>query len=118
MAKKETFLSREDELYLQSIPPDPGFDPEKNRRVMEGVLKRTEAMHRNKRREFNVATQERGEAISHYLDHLKKRGSPGVEKFFGRRYLAYLKGREFRDELREKLTVIGKDGKKRERVES
>jgi hypothetical protein len=93
-----------DEKYLRSFKPDPDFNPEHNRSVIDQVIKDTDANIRAKGREHDQDYQERSEAAAHYLKSLQQGNtSKDVEKYFGRRHLAYLRGQEVMGRIKEKI---------------
>ena len=91
--------------------PDPDFDPAHNRRVIRKSIRDTEANMRRKGREHNQAYRERAEATSRYLKNLQQgRGASKIDKYFSRKHLAYLKGKEVKARIEDELRVIGSDG--------
>jgi len=91
--------------------PDPNFSPAKNRKVIREVIKATEATRRKKGREHNDAYQERAEAVTSYLKSLDTgRSNSDILKYFGRREMARLKGKEVLEKLNDQLTVYGRLG--------
>mgnify|MGYP001601905753 FL=1 len=75
--------------------PDPDFDADHNRQVIDRTIKKSEAYRRKKMRQFNEGVGQRSEAIATYLQSVKAGGKTSdVDKFFGRRELARLRGQE------------------------
>ena len=100
-------------LDFKFVPkdPDPNFSPAKNRKVIREVIKATEATRRKKGREHNDAYQERAEAVTSYLKSLDTgRSNSDILKYFGRREMARLKGKEVLEKLNDQLTVYGRLG--------
>lgn len=108
---KEEQIARQDEKYLQILPEDPNFDPEHNKRVIEETIRATDEQIRRKEREHDEGYKERAKAVASYLKSISQgKSKPGIESYFGRRYLAYLKGKEAVSRMQDKLRVIGKRG--------
>ena len=110
MLKKER-IHRKDEKYLQILPEDPNFDPEHNKRVVEETIRETDKMIRSKEHEHDEAYKERASAVASYLKSISQKGTkPGIARYFGRRYLAYLQGKEAMKRIQDQLTVVGSGG--------
>jgi len=88
--------------------PEPGFSPERNRLTIDKSIEKYEAMRKKKMDLFTDSLKERTDALASYLA-----GSEGVQKgrslerYFGKRYLAHLRGEDITDELRERLKFVG-----------
>lgn len=100
-----------DEKFLEIWGESPDFDLSHNKRVIDESIRKYEAMRRKKEREFDEGNRERAQAASHYLKSLENGGQENPEHYFGKKYLAFLRGEQIRNELQERLKVIGKDGK-------
>lgn len=101
-----------DEKYTEMWGESPDFSVEHNKKVIDESIKKYNAMRRKKEREFDEGNKERAQAASMYLKSLEQGNtSEDVEKYFGKRYLAYLRGEQIRNELQERLRVLRKDGK-------
>lgn len=80
---------------------DSDFDPEHNKRVIRETIKKNERFERERKRNFDNKMGERYQAFGIYIRSLDKGGnSSNIEKFFGKSYLAYLKGEKFMNELK------------------
>lgn len=91
--------------------PEVGFSPERNEQIINEIIEETDQIRAKKRREFDTKLQERTDAVATYLHSLDQGGkSSNIEKYFGRRHLAYLRGEEIIRELQSGLTVV-KNGK-------
>src|SRR3990167_4632412 len=94
------------------VDPEPGFDADHNRRVIQESVEATDKLLRQKEHEHADAYRERSAATAQYLKSLQMGGKTrDIEKYFGRRYLAYLRGKEVMARIKDQLTVWGKDGK-------
>lgn len=89
--------------------PDPDFDVERNMSVIDEVIENTERMRNKKRKEFEDKLRERTGAVAMYLKNVQSGdGESNVEKYFGKKHLAYLRGVEVLERLKEQLSVTGK----------
>jgi hypothetical protein len=86
-----------DYKFMQDTP-DLGFSAERNKEVVEASIKKYEAMRRKKLQQASEGMAERVDAIATYLTSMKGSNMPAW-KYFGRRWMAYLRG----DELRKKM---------------
>lgn len=82
---------------------DEGFNPKRNQHIVNDTIKKYELMRRNKMYDYINALGERTQAIAFYLKSLIGSGKP-VEKYFGKRWLAYLRGQRIRQILQQKYT--------------
>ena len=105
-------IAKSDWKYVK-VDPDPNFDPDKNRRVIDEVIKETESLTRKKRREFDSNIQERSEALAKYFESGQMKDSSSLAKYFGKKYFDYLRGQKTREEIMstDGLTVIDSKGK-------
>jgi hypothetical protein len=106
-------VSRLDWKFVK-VDPDPNFNPKHNRRVIDEVIRDTDLLARQKKREFAEGLGERSNAIAQFISSINLGGrEEAAEKYFGKQYLDHLKGKEKRAENQSKdgLTVVGKDGK-------
>lgn len=102
----DSTISREDWKYMEQKPyGDPGFDPEHNRRVIEETEREMDELDKKIDRDFSEKTRERTTAAAHYLRNVAQgKGVTQVDKYFGKRYLAYLRGQEVIRELKSRMT--------------
>ena len=96
------------------VDPDPDFNPQRNRRVIDEVIRESEVLARERKREFAEGLGERTSAIAEFISAVKLGGrSEAAEKYFGKKFLAHLKGTDKKAERQSKdgLTVIDSKGK-------
>ena len=81
--------------------PDAGFSPERNNSVINGVIKKYEARRVKKMKEFKKGLAERTDAVTTYLtgNYGAQRSTP-IQRYFSKRYLAYLRGQDIVDSLK------------------
>ena len=85
--------------------PDVDFSPSRNKAIIEGTIKQYEADRAKKMAEFKEGLAERTDATTSYLTgrYGIHRSTP-VERYFGKRYLAYLRGQDIIGELKMRMT--------------
>lgn len=89
------------DYHLVPVNPDPGFDPEKNKRVIEGTIKKYEAMRRKKIKEHGEQIEERSDALASYLKGMEQGGKQSdIGKYFGKKHLAYLRGQAILERIK------------------
>ena len=112
MAKtKDDYVAPQDLKYVRP-EPDPNFDPEHNKAVIEATIKATDKMARQKMKEGMEKVGERISAVKTYVQGLSEgRRSTDREKFFGKEYLTYLRGQEIMEKIKGELMLQGRDGK-------
>lgn len=100
----------EDKKYILDVP-DAGFSPERNKFIIEQSIKDYEAMRAKKYKDQVEQYEERADAVVTYLKSLNKgAGESNMERYFGRKNLAYLRGEEIREKLMAGMTVRDQDG--------
>lgn len=63
-------ISKEDWGFVPT-DPDPDFDPEHNKKVIQETIRKAELMKERKRREFREGLGERAQAVASYIQALK-----------------------------------------------
>ena len=102
------YIAPQDLKYV-SVDPSLEFDPEHNKQVIEKTIKDNEKLVRERNREALEKIKERNNALAIYLRSLNMGGkATDREKFFGRKYLAYLRGKEVLDQLKGQLQIQGR----------
>ena len=106
-------ITKEDHRRYFKEKGDPGFSPKRNKVVIEGTIKKYEANRKRKMQEFTNTLRERTSAVAQYLtsEHGARSDKP-VEKYFGKRILAQLRGDEIRNEIMSRLNMVPSNGKK------
>ena len=105
---KPDYIAPQDLKYV-SVNPSPDFDPVHNMAVIEKTIKDNEQLVRERNREFDDKAKERINATATYLRSLNQGGkTTNHEKFFGKKYLAYLRGKEIMENIRQQMMVQGR----------
>ena len=105
---KTVKIDKSDWGYV-NVDPDPDFDPEHNRRVVDEALKKARLYRDNSLKAFREKTKERVVATAKYIDALQGDKVKSAESYFGKKYLTHLRGREIRDRIMNaKKEVQGK----------
>ncbi len=94
------------------VNPDPDFSPEKNKAVIEKSIAKYEAKRAKEKNKFVDQLRERTDAVASWLTspHGAIGGNP-LERYFSRRYLAHLRGKEIVERIQEKLRTIPGESK-------
>ena len=89
--------------------PEPGFDPKRNRRVIEDSIKKYDKRLLALKKEYSNQVEERVDAVSYFLRKLMQHKSytsdprKAAEYYFGRRELAKLRGQEIKEQIMSEL---------------
>ena len=110
MAKGRPDLIQPQDLRYVKVDPDPDFDPVHNQAVIEKTIKDNEKLVRERNRESLDKIKERNNALAIYLRSLNQGGkATNYEKFFGKKYLTYLRGKEIMDQIKGEMALTGRD---------
>ncbi len=89
-------------------PEEPGFSVTRNRKIIEDSIKKYDKERDRKMKVFTDKLGERVDAVSTYLTStggLAK--SRTVERYFGKTYLAHLRGEDLRNQLiKQRLMTV------------
>lgn len=83
--------------------PDSSFSPERNKAMVAESIRRTNENRRKKTKEFNDKVGERVDAVVTYLRSRVAEGSTPIERYFGKRQLAHLRGQQILRTIRTKI---------------
>ena len=109
MRGRPDYIAPQDLKYVK-VDPSPDFDPEHNKQVIEKTIKDNDKLVRERNNEALEKVKERNNALAIYLRSLNMGGkSTDRERFFGRKYLAYLRGKEVMEQLKGQLQIQGRD---------
>jgi len=89
-------ISAQDWKYMEQNPyGDPDFSEEHNKRVIAEVNAENDEMDKQRDRDHSNSVRERSEAVASYLNNITQgKGVTDIEKYFGKRHLAYLRGQK------------------------
>lgn len=80
---------------------DPGFNPQKNKEVIEQTIRKTDYERKKRDQEYREAVRERAEAATDYLFSRHGAGARrSIEKYFGRATLAKLRAEDIKNKLK------------------
>jgi hypothetical protein len=101
-------VSPEDYKYIDKSPKyyDVAQNREVVRRSVEKNKKKREAIEKN----FDEKLKERSSALASYLLYLDRGGASSAERYFGKKYLSHLRGREILEEIKKRAEFTGKTG--------
>lgn len=91
--------------------PEKDFSPERNKAVVEQTIREYDAMRLAQMKKYDEDYAERSDAVVSYLKSLDAgRGSSNLERYFGRKELARLRGLEIRNKLMSGMTLRSRLG--------
>ena len=103
-------LIQPQDLKYVSVNPDPDFSPEHNQAVIEKTIKDNEKLVKARNKGFDEKAKERTNAVAIYLRSLNQGGkATNHEKFFGKKYLAYLRGKEIMEKIKGQMAIQGRN---------
>lgn len=82
------------------VKPDSNFNPDKNKKIVEDSIKKYEKKRLDQRKNYIEQLSERADAVYSYLKHMDRGHSTPIEKYFGKRTLAYLRGQKIVQTIR------------------
>ena len=100
-------ISKRDKKFILDTP-DPDFSPERNKQVIENSIKKYEAKRLERMKTFREGVKERSEAVASFWQHVNQGKHNDIDKYFGAKLLAKLRGADIIDELRGRANVINK----------
>lgn len=101
---KTSDLHKSDYQFILA-KPDPDFNPDRNKYIIDQTIKKTQERMKKGYDSWRDKVGERVSAASTYLKYLNEHNSDmSAEKFFGKQYLAYLRGDDVRNMLMAKLS--------------
>lgn len=100
--KRDSWFVDPKDYKFTPVDADADFDPEHNKQVIEGVIKKTEQEWKRRRKIYGGMLQERSEALSSFLK-AREQGGKGssAESYFGKRELARLRGEQVLKQLKK-----------------
>lgn len=101
--------SDDKKFYLER--PDANFSPERNKAIVDETIRKHNALIEKKKIAHRDDYMERADAVFTYLRSFNKPRNRNIEKFFGKKYLAYLRGEDIKRELYARMTFLNPDGK-------
>ena len=97
-------IVKEDYKFV-GVDPDPGFDPNHNKQVIEESIRLNDRNRRLKSSDYKERLRSRSEAVAQYLKSIDNgQTSSDVLKYFGRKEIARLRGEEIRESILGKLS--------------
>lgn len=87
---------------------DIGFSPKRNKTIIENSIKKYEKTRFDKAMAYIGQIRERASAVESYLTYVNKGGSNTVEKYFGKKEMARLRGEDIANQLRASVPIVKK----------
>ena len=101
-------IAKKDWEYVLS-EPELGFSPERNKRIIEGTIKKYEKVRAQKMKAWREGIAERSDALAQYFTSPKFISTP-FGKYFGKKGMAYLRGEQVLDEIYTKRVQANTNG--------
>ncbi len=97
-------IQKEDYKFV-GVNPDPGFDADRNKKVITETIANSERNRRLKQADYKDRLMARTGAIATYIKSIDNgQTSMDVLKYFGRKEIARLRGEEIRESILGKLS--------------
>lgn len=85
---------------------DPGFNPARNKFIVEKTIADMDKKVAAKNKQYTEGIRERADAIGTYLRSRTAESSTPIEKYFGKRWMTYLRGQKIMRVLESKYNRI------------
>lgn len=93
-------ILKEDYERFYVAKPDPGFSPARNKMVVEQSIEKYERTRKLKAQEYQDKLAERSNAVVSYLRSKAIDSDTPIEKYLGRRNLAYYQGQKIIEKIK------------------
>jgi len=93
------------------VAEDPNFNEKRNREIIDGTIKKNDALRRKHQREFRNELGEKIDMVASYLKSRAVDGGTPIEKYLGKRWMAKLRGEQIIRRLQDTLMVRDQDGR-------
>ena len=80
--------------------PEAGFSPKRNKAVIEQSIIKSKLLRERRNRDYIESIRERSDAVVSYLKHVDMGHEQSVERYFGRKMLAHLRGQKIVEEIK------------------
>jgi hypothetical protein len=104
--KKITKEEEEDYKKYFIEKGDPGFSPARNKFVVEKTIAKMDKMRQEKHKQWVEGFRERADAVETYLSSRIAQGNTPIEKYFGKRWMSYLRGQKIMKIIKTKKNEI------------
>lgn len=93
-------IAKQDKKFYLEIP-EKGFSPERNKQVVENSIRKFEVLRKKKWNQRMEEYRERADASASFLRYSDKMGGHAkLDKYFGRKMLAHLRGESILADMR------------------
>ena len=86
--------------------PEAGFSPARNKAIIEQSIIKSDLMRERRNKDYIESVAERADAVVTYLKSVANGNEKGVEKYFGRKELARLRGEKIVKEMKGRMTRL------------
>ena len=93
-------VAKRDYEKFYALTPEPYFNPDHNKRVIENSIKKYEARRKLEMDKFREGVGERSDMVASYLKSNAVESNKPIDKYLGKTIMAQLRGEEIIDKLR------------------
>lgn len=98
--KKITDEQKRDHALFFVEDGEEGFSPEHNKFVIENTIKKYKAKRKRQQKDYVESVRERSDAVATYLKSSAAETDKPVESYFGKKWMAYLRGEKILEKLK------------------
>jgi hypothetical protein len=88
-----------------------GFSPEYNKMVIERTIKKSQLMRQRRAKLYEESVRERADAVATYIKSSAAETEKPVEAYFGKKWMAYLRGEKIMEKLKGQSMLGGRSRK-------
>jgi len=88
-----------------------GFSPEYNKMVIERTIRKSELLRQRRAKLYEESVRERADAVATYIKSSAAETQKPVEAYFGKKWMAYLRGEKIVQQLKQRSMLGGKSRK-------
>jgi len=93
-------VAKRDYEKFYALEPEPYFNPDHNKSVIENSIKKYEARRKLEMDKFREGVGERSDMVASYLKSNAVESNKPIDKYLGKTIMAQLRGEEIIDKLR------------------
>lgn len=86
--------------------PDPGFSPERNKYMIEKSIIKSKLLRERRSKDYIEKIRERADAVATYLKAVEGGKEDNVDRYFGRKMLAHLRGQKILEEVKGRMKKL------------
>jgi hypothetical protein len=97
-------INDDKKFYLMT--PDPGFSPERNKRIIQKTIEKYEQEKLKRMRLYKDKLGERTDAVATYLCSRAADSNKPIERYIGKKELAYLQGKKIMSIMKNGMRIL------------